>query len=268
VYYGFGDTSGKQFGATLSESYSCRQRLSSPWQNSCGIRFRLGLWTAKEEEESSNYKELKNLVDTVSEEAGAGRLCDCKFFLFTDNSTMEGCFYLGNSKSHHLHALVLSLQMMEMTYGMTIHVIHVSGKRMIAQGTDGCSRGSLMEGVMAGADMLMFVDLSRSGIDCYPPLLDWVCSWMGRPKLEALTPKGWFEEGHGISGEALDGHNVWIPLHCKRDQMFLWAPLPAVADAALEEFVEEPAQTDGHFSRCCTSEAHGTQMATPFSQSV
>ncbi len=25
VYYGFGDASGKQFGATLSESYSCRQ---------------------------------------------------------------------------------------------------------------------------------------------------------------------------------------------------------------------------------------------------
>jgi hypothetical protein len=60
VYYGFGDASGKQFGATLSESYSCRQQLSNPRQNSCGVRFRLGLWTAKEEEESSNYKELKN----------------------------------------------------------------------------------------------------------------------------------------------------------------------------------------------------------------
>ena len=30
VYYGFGDASGKQFGATLSESYSCRQQLSNP----------------------------------------------------------------------------------------------------------------------------------------------------------------------------------------------------------------------------------------------
>jgi len=37
---------------------------------------------------------------------------------------------------------------------MVIHVIHVSGKRMIAQGTDGVSRGFLMEGVMAGDDML------------------------------------------------------------------------------------------------------------------
>jgi hypothetical protein len=53
--------------------------------------------------------ELKNLVDTVSEEAGAGRLRDRKFFLFMDNSTEEGCFYHWNSKSQHLHALVLSL---------------------------------------------------------------------------------------------------------------------------------------------------------------
>ncbi len=172
VYYGFGDASGKQFGATLSESYSCRQQLSNPRQDSCGICFRVGLWMAEEEEESSNYKELKNLVDTVLEEAGAGRLRDCKFFLFTDNSTVEGCFYCGNSKSCHLHALVLLLQTLEMTYGMTIQVVHISGKRMIVQGTDGCLRGSLMEGVMAGVDMLTFFDLSQGGINCHPPLLD------------------------------------------------------------------------------------------------
>ena len=105
MYYGFGDASGKQFGATLSESYSCRQQLSNPRQDGRGICFRVGLWTAKEEEESSNYKELKNLVDAV----GVGRLRDCKFFLFMDNSTVEGCFYCRSSKSCHLHVLVLSL---------------------------------------------------------------------------------------------------------------------------------------------------------------
>jgi hypothetical protein len=63
VYYGFGDALGKQFGVTLSESYGYH------W-------YCIGLWTATEEEESSNYKELRNLVDTVLEEAGAGRLRD------------------------------------------------------------------------------------------------------------------------------------------------------------------------------------------------
>ncbi len=59
----------------------------------------------------------------------------------------------------------------------TIHVIHISGKRMIAQGTDGCSRGSLMEGVMAGEDMLTFVDLARSAMERSSRLLRWLCSW-------------------------------------------------------------------------------------------
>jgi hypothetical protein len=69
------------------------------------VRFRIGLWSAAAEEESSNFKELKNLVDTVDEEAKAGRLQNCEFFLFTDNSTAESCFYRGSSKSRHLHAL-------------------------------------------------------------------------------------------------------------------------------------------------------------------
>ncbi len=60
----------------------------------------------------------------------------------------------------------------------------------------------------------------------------------GGPKLEALTPEGWFKESHGISGGVLDGHNIWIPSHCKRDQMFLWAPPPVVADVALEELLK------------------------------
>ena len=66
----------------------------------------------------------------------------------------------------------MRLRLLEMKYGMLIHVIHVSGKCMIAQGTDGCSRGSLMEGVMAGKDMLSFVDLAKLRVERHPALLD------------------------------------------------------------------------------------------------
>ena len=37
-----------------------------------------------------------------------------------------------------------------------------------------------------------------------PPLVDWVRAWTDLPKLEPLTPEGWFEEGHGIRGGYLD----------------------------------------------------------------
>ncbi len=238
VYYGFGDASGKQFGATLSSGYDCLSKLSTTRQDAQGIWFRVGLWLAIEETKSSNYKELRNLVVTVSEEAKAGRMKDCKFFLFTNNSTAEGCFYRGNSKSRRLHELVLDLRRLKMGYGMTIHVVHISGKRMIAQGTDGCSRRSLLEGVMAGANMLMFVDLARGGIERHPPLLNWVRSWMEQPDFEPLTLEGWFKEGHGITGSLPDRRNVWIPTHCGKDQMFLWAPAPAVVDAAMEELLK------------------------------
>jgi hypothetical protein len=127
VFYGFGDASGKQFGATLSKNYNCRGHLSETRTINSGIRFRIGLWSPMEEEESSNYKELKNLVDTIGEEAKEGKLGDCELFIFTNNSTAEGCFYRGNLKSVCLHALVLDLWTLKMTYGMAIHVIHISG---------------------------------------------------------------------------------------------------------------------------------------------
>jgi hypothetical protein len=50
IYYGFGDALGKQFGATMSESYACDWRLSEEGKVGGGIRFRVGLWTMEEEE--------------------------------------------------------------------------------------------------------------------------------------------------------------------------------------------------------------------------
>ncbi len=94
--------------------------------------------------------------------------------------------------SKRLHLLVLSLRTLELEFGMTIHLVHISGKKMIAQGTDGCSCGSLMEGVMAGKDMLTFFDLGRSAVERHPPLLDWVRTWTGRSTLKPLSPEGWF----------------------------------------------------------------------------
>ena len=125
-----------------------------------------------------------------------------------------------------------------MKYGLLIHIIHVSGKRMIAQGTDGCSRGSLMEGVMAGKDMLSFVDLAKSAYERHPPLLDWIRQWTGLADLKPLTPEEWFVEGHGVVGGTKDRHGVWIPDHCPKGRTFLWLPPPAAADAMLEELLK------------------------------
>jgi hypothetical protein len=171
----------------------------------------------------------------VGEEAKAGWLQNCKFFLFTDNSTANSCFYCGSSKSWHLHALVLALQILKMTHGMTIHVIHVSRKRKIVQGTDGCSKGWLMEGVMTGHNMLSFVDLGCRAIKLHPPLLAWIHSWMEQP---SPCTRAVVQGGHGITGGTCDDHKVWIPVHEPKNQLHLWPPQPPVADAALEELLK------------------------------
>jgi len=85
----------------------------------------------------------------------------------------------------------------------TFHLVHVAGSRMIAQGTDGISRGCLSEGVMSGATMLSFVPLHLSALDRHPDMLPWIRSWSGQPKLCPLTPEDWYLRGQGFGGKHL-----------------------------------------------------------------
>jgi hypothetical protein len=200
-----------------------------------GTQGRFGLWARDEDKESSNFRELLNLVQTVEAEAEAGNMRNTELWLFTDNSTAESCFVKGSSKSKLLHELVVRLQKVEMQCGGNLHLVHVAGTRMIAQGTDGLSRGLVMEGVMRGDSMLDFVDIAKSAIDRSPDILEYVRSWTGVKDLKPLTPDEWFVEGHGIVSGTKDEHGVWIPKHAVNGRVYLWAPPPVIADAALEE---------------------------------
>ncbi len=94
---------------------------------------------------------------------------------------------------------------------------------MIAQGTDGLSRGSFLEGVLAGKDMLSFVDLSLPAIQRYPKVLDFIQSWMEPVvgKGRVLKEEEWFVEGHGIIGGCKDAHRIWIPMHAKNRRAYM-----------------------------------------------
>jgi hypothetical protein len=60
----------------------------------------------------------------------------------TDNSTVESCLYKGNSSTPKLFRLMVCMGKLEMTHNARIVVAHVSGKRMIKEGTGGLSRGA------------------------------------------------------------------------------------------------------------------------------
>jgi hypothetical protein len=61
--------------------------------------------------------------------------------------------------------LNMELKMIEMENNLILHVVHVSGKRMIRQGSDGLSRANHSQGVMTGAPMESFIPLHQSAIE-------------------------------------------------------------------------------------------------------
>lgn len=220
--YGFGDASGSGFGASLELDGK--------------INVRHGLWGRDSNNLSSNYKELRNLVETIEAEAKRGSLTGAELFLMTDNSVAESCFYKGTSKSRKLFDLILRLRKIEFHYGLRLHVIHVAGTRMIAQGTDGVSRGNMLEGVMAGQKMISFVPLHLSAFDRSKTLQPWVKSWLPEDiPHDFLSHNDWYDKGFGIDSGSLDFLGLWHPNF--DDKLKVWSPPPTAAFYALTELL-------------------------------
>jgi len=65
---------------------------------------------------------------------------------------------------------------------------------MIAQGSDGLSRGNLNVDLMAGNKMLDFVPIHKSCLDRCNLVKAWLLDWMGDDLIEFLAPKHYFKE--------------------------------------------------------------------------
>jgi hypothetical protein len=219
--YGFVDASGAGFGGT----YTARDGR---------VLFHHGIWGRDADHVSSNYKELRNLIDTVEEGIATGELHHSELFIFTDDSTAEGAYYKGNMDSQLRFDLVLRLRKLDMGGLLRLHITHVAGMRMIVQGTDGLSRGDLTEGVMQGESLTSFIPLHLTAFDRSTTFLPWLCRWCPAGNISPLTPDEWFERGHGILCGHLSPSGAWHP-HETQDAWLLWAPAPAAASLALDE---------------------------------
>ena len=202
--YMFGDASGAGFGSSLKIGKD--------------IIYRHGQWKQSFAQESSNYRELGNLINAVKDACSKGLLKDAELFVFTDNTSAESAFYKGTSSSKRLFELTLDLRKLQMNDALALHLIHVAGKRMIAQGPDGLSRGISYQGIMTGTPFLDYVALHRNAADRQgPSLLNWAKSWFsGVDTPLVLTPNDLFTRGHT--------HSTCI-----------WIPPPAAGDVALEQ---------------------------------
>jgi len=218
--YGFGDASGAGFGSSIAIGKV--------------IHYRQGLWGKDANDASSNYRELRNLVETIEEAMVMSDLKGAEVFIFTDNTVAESAFYKGNSSSRVLFELILRLRQLDMQGDIKLQVLHVAGTRMIAQGTDGLSRGELSEGVMAGRPMLSYIPLHLSALHRSAGIKEWIREWVGSTQIQPLEPSDWFNRGHSLEGGTRNPDGVWIPTTSK-DEWLLWSPPPAAADVAIEE---------------------------------
>jgi hypothetical protein len=160
-------------------------------------------------------------------------LKDSVLFFFTDNSTVESALFKGNSGSRKLFELVVRFRKLQMLTGLQITVSHVSGRRMIDQGTDGVSRGCLKEGLaVSGMDMLHYIPLHLNCFERHQGVKTWLLDWVKSP-VEFLTPDDWFERGHLLMGGSKDANGFWR--HNVKAGILVWTPPPAAASVCIEE---------------------------------
>ena len=113
--------------------------------------------------------------------------------------------------------LVLRLYKLEIVYDCIIHVIHVSGLRMCAQGTDGISRGDHATGSMLGRSLLEFVPLHLNPIQRSNTLAKWVEGLAFSLKATVLEPEDWF------------------CMERRATETCIWALPPAAGDVGMEQ---------------------------------
>lgn len=218
LLYGFVDASKSGFGATIDHGDK--------------LTYRIGVWGKDLEDESSNWREFENLVETLEEEESKGTLDGAFVILATDNTTTEAAIFKGNSKSEKLYSLIVRFRALEMRVGATFLVTQVSGNRMMIQGTDGVSRGRMTEGVSIGKVMTDFCPWHRSPLEVHPPLLQTLKEWLGDKSI-LLEPKDWYCRAHDLVDGYKDHNGFWRWKTQK--STYIWNVAPGAANVAIEQ---------------------------------
>jgi len=204
-FYGIGDASGTSFGSLFEKDGF--------------IQFECGQWCTESSEESSNWRELKNVVEAIIGFVKRHELHGSEIFIFTDNSTAEAAFWKGSSTSEKLFELVLELRKLEMDHSLHLHVVHVSGRRMIKQGMDSLSRGDHSQGSMNRELMRSFIPLHLTAFERSQDLLKWMKMVTKGMGVRYLKPLEWFKNYHDFGN-------------------FVWAPPPVAGEVVVEQLAK------------------------------
>jgi Reverse transcriptase (RNA-dependent DNA polymerase) len=128
----FGDGSGTGAGGTIT--------FGAPSQTITWM----GAWTSSNDR-SSNWRELRTVLASLQHIYGLpevrARIAGSTVLYFTDNMVTYYVCYSNRSRSPALHQLIMAIRELESVLQVALEVIHIPGIVLIAQGTDGLSRG-------------------------------------------------------------------------------------------------------------------------------
>jgi hypothetical protein len=140
----------------------------------------MGTWSPAMAHYSSNKKELQTLVLSLEAEVSQtlslglpSAVRDMTLLYFTDNTTVYYVVGNGTSRNTILQNLVHRVKYLELCLGCHLEVVHVPGTAMIAQGTDGLSRGvwiSSLHHVLGSCHLLPAL---LAPVSFSPSLLTW-----------------------------------------------------------------------------------------------
>jgi hypothetical protein len=185
VAYGGGDASGEGFGGQMSP---------------LGLKplLRRGFWCASDSENSSNWRELRNLVELIRGEVQRGRLAGREVWLATDNSTAANAYYRGTSTSKILHEMITELRLLTLEGNFILHIFHIPGTRMIQSGIDALSRGEL--NISALEDSIQtLLPLHISPVQRSPSLVEWLKSWLDSDFRSVNQKIGFMEPNNAVN---------------------------------------------------------------------
>ena len=139
----------------------------------------------------------------------------------TDNVVSESILTKGASSSPKLQQLLREIAYEQQLQQCDVTPIHVAGKRLIAQGTDGLSRGQTRVGALSG---------TTADVNTYNPLV-------ARPQPVPMELRAWAAQ-RWPSQAYLQHPDQWDAGHV-RGADTLWMPPPTMARQALLAFLRQ-----------------------------
>ena len=79
----------------------------------------------------------------------------------------------------------------EMTGMLFVHIVWISEKRLMTQGTDGFPRGNLDTGIFTG-QLFSLISLDKTATERWPPLREWIREIFGFKEVTSRSYEEWY----------------------------------------------------------------------------